>query len=219
MFSHNILNFVNSTNLAVMTYSKNIHGEYLACNEQQISAFGLKNKKDVLGKTDLDLLPNAITAANTFRKNDKNIIVTKQSGCFMENGNQLGTYLSIKHPLYSNDSKLIGIWGFSIEITTPKFIEILGLMANIAGLAEPNLKATQLHQRYFKLQVNKLKLSKREAECIYNLSQGKTAKEIAKVLNLSFRTVEFYINNIKNKWGCSTRSELIDKALIPHLNF
>ncbi len=43
-------------------------------------------------------------------------------------------------------------------------------------------------------------LTKREVECLQHLIEGYTLKETAFLLNLSSRTVESYINNIKSKW-------------------
>ncbi len=45
-------------------------------------------------------------------------------------------------------------------------------------------------------------LSLREQQCLNYLLAGKTAKEMAKYLNLSYRTVEEYIANLKEKLGC-----------------
>ena len=43
--------------------------------------------------------------------------------------------------------------------------------------------------------------------------RGKTAKEIAKVLNLSPRTIEFYVEQLKAKWDCRKTTELVSKIL------
>jgi DNA-binding CsgD family transcriptional regulator len=51
-------------------------------------------------------------------------------------------------------------------------------------------------------------LSKREQECLKYLLQGKTAKEIGAALSISYRTVESYIESIKNKLGCWSKNEL-----------
>lgn len=55
--------------------------------------------------------------------------------------------------------------------------------------------------------------SKREKECIQFLLMGMTAKEIAKKLQLSHRTVESYLENIKYKTECPSKSQLISKIL------
>lgn len=56
-------------------------------------------------------------------------------------------------------------------------------------------------------------LSPREVECIVHVLRGKTSKQIARVLKLSHRTVEFYIGRVKHKLYCNTKSELIEKVL------
>lgn len=56
-------------------------------------------------------------------------------------------------------------------------------------------------------------LAPREVECIIYILRGKTSKQIARMLQLSHRTVEFYIGRLKNKLHCHTKSELIEKIL------
>jgi len=58
-----------------------------------------------------------------------------------------------------------------------------------------------------------LSFSKRETECMYFTARGKSAKEIAKLLGLSYRTVEFYMSNIKKKLKVNSKNELIDKII------
>lgn len=52
--------------------------------------------------------------------------------------------------------------------------------------------------------------TRREAECMVWLLKGKTINSVATILNLSPRTVEYYIKNMKTKIGCRTKFELID---------
>lgn len=51
--------------------------------------------------------------------------------------------------------------------------------------------------------------SLRELECIYHLCYGKTAKQIAKLMHLSSRTVETHLDNVRNKINCTNKLELI----------
>jgi DNA-binding CsgD family transcriptional regulator len=55
-------------------------------------------------------------------------------------------------------------------------------------------------------------LSLRERECLKLLLEGKTAKETAQDMQLSFRTVEYYFENIKNKLHCFSKRELFAYA-------
>lgn len=49
----------------------------------------------------------------------------------------------------------------------------------------------------------------KEAECLKYLNMGHDLKGVAKMMNISFRTVEFHLNNIKNKTGVHTVSRLL----------
>lgn len=54
------------------------------------------------------------------------------------------------------------------------------------------------------------KLTAREKECLYWLFYGKTVPEIALILNISKRTVEKFITNLKTKFDCCTLFQLGD---------
>lgn len=56
-----------------------------------------------------------------------------------------------------------------------------------------------------------IKLTKREIQCLYYMLQGKSAKETGEVLFISHRTVETYINQLKRKFKCHTKLELLSK--------
>lgn len=52
-------------------------------------------------------------------------------------------------------------------------------------------------------------LAPQRARCLTHLTQGKTSKEIAKLMKLSPRTVENYIAKLKHELNCKTSKELI----------
>lgn len=56
------------------------------------------------------------------------------------------------------------------------------------------------------------RLSPQEKRCLQRIGLGESAKEIGAVLQISSRTVEFYVENIKNKLACTTKQELISVA-------
>lgn len=62
----------------------------------------------------------------------------------------------------------------------------------------------------FLKEINYQAFSKREQECLMCIQKGKSAKEIARILDLSPRTVEFYIQNMKKKAGVSKITGLYD---------
>lgn len=56
-----------------------------------------------------------------------------------------------------------------------------------------------------------LKISKRQAECIFHLMQGNSAKETGSLLHLSQRTVETYLEHLKKKLNCRTKIDILNK--------
>ncbi|MBS0357987.1 MAG: response regulator transcription factor, partial [Proteobacteria bacterium] len=57
------------------------------------------------------------------------------------------------------------------------------------------------------------RFSKRESECLYFIIRGKSCSEIASMLKINRRTVEVYVDNLKNKLKVCNKSQLIEKSL------
>lgn len=55
-------------------------------------------------------------------------------------------------------------------------------------------------------------LTQRQVDCLHYLLKGMTVKQIATELSLSPRTVEHYLEAVKNKLSCNSRIELFKKA-------
>lgn len=58
----------------------------------------------------------------------------------------------------------------------------------------------------------KMNLPKRQQQVLFHLLKGKSAKAIAKEMNASYRTIEYYTEILKMKFNCKTKHELIEKA-------
>lgn len=56
-------------------------------------------------------------------------------------------------------------------------------------------------------------LTNKQLSWITHLVEGRTAKEIAKILGISHRTVEGHITKLKIRFNCHTKNELISKLL------
>ena len=87
-------------------------------------------------------------------------------------------------------------------ITKPIDFEILGaiIRARLARVARPALWATRIT------------LSDREIETLTWVARGKTSAEIAQILGLSKRTVDFHVENARTKLSAATRIEAAVKA-------
>lgn len=59
-----------------------------------------------------------------------------------------------------------------------------------------------------------VRLTRRQAQCLFYLIHGKTAKETARIISISNRTVEVYLNQIREKVGCDYKQAIIEKLNI-----
>ena len=79
------------------------------------------------------------------------------------------------------------------------------------------IKARLAHVARTEIWVRDIQLNDREIETLTWVARGKTSLEIAQILNLSKRTVDFHIDNARNKLGVSTRTEAAIKAVTGRL--
>lgn len=71
-------------------------------------------------------------------------------------------------------------------------------------------KDTLLKKFYLIHNARKVSLSRREVECLLYLAKGKPTGVAAKLMGIGTRTVEFYLNNIKEKLDCFSKAHVIE---------
>jgi len=118
-------------------------------------------------------------------------------------------FLSIKFPCYDCNYQLQGLLGISIVLGEHPLAEAITNLTDL-GLLPKN---TSPQNQTIYLNLNNVVLTSREQECLEYTVKGFTAKEIAKKLSISPRTVEEYINQVKVKLGASTKQQMIQKVL------
>ncbi len=87
---------------------------------------------------------------------------------------------------------------------------VLHLVSSSMHLKHPStaLNASEL-AFYHKQSHELIHLTEQQAKCLKLLAQGKTSKEIAKLLSISFRTVEANLAKVMLALGCTSSKELI----------
>lgn len=202
------LNSDHLFDLSCHVYNKGRDGKYINCNDTVAKDAGFSKSSDLIGFTDADL--SWYETASILKINDQEVIRQATQQIFFERGlitNKGATLgISFKMPFYSCcGKKILGIFGLTFfEI---QHIFELFSKPNLQLLISNNLKnklltTTSSHQ--------KINFSKRQKEVLHLLVRGKTVMQISQKLGLSMRTVESYLNDIKSKLGCHTKSELID---------
>jgi DNA-binding CsgD family transcriptional regulator len=188
------LSFEQLLNLPGNVFWKNFEGIYLGYNDFGARMLGLNEGKELVGKNDFEIFNKQM--ACIYSKNDKIAMLQNNQICFSEKGyiqkHIPVIFLSYKIPIFSKENVPLGIFGISY---------------------------TQL-QKEIKFEIpkqsdlpNNLHLSEREQICASLLCQGLTVKLIAKKLGISFRTVETYLERVKEKLDCHNKAELIAEFL------
>src|SRR5262249_52667245 len=152
----------------------------------------------IIGKTDYDLgVLNQ--EAKTYIVEDENVFVDGVTKQFHDTATVLKNKLYfhvIKIPVFEKN-KLTGLLGIAYYSKEKE--------------ANPLFKLQSLSHP---LQTKPSLLSTKERRCLYYLIKGKSAREIALALGLSKRTIEHHLENIKFKMNVTSKSELIEKAMI-----
>lgn len=86
---------------------------------------------------------------------------------------------------------------------------VLPNFSDLGFTIKPNLTKTDRFTLWHKELMMPIHLSAQQSRCLTLLLQGKSAKEIALEMNLSYRTVEHYFEKIRKMLGCSSNKELI----------
>jgi DNA-binding NarL/FixJ family response regulator len=110
--------------------------------------------------------------------------------------------------LTDRDNELRGRqMGADDYVTKPIDFEVLGAIINarLAGVARTDLWRREVD------------LSQREIETLTWSARGKTSDEIAQIVGLTRRTVDFHLDNARAKLGVATRVEAVATAVAARL--
>ncbi len=187
-------------------------------NENTIKVSGYHSVKDAIGST--VRIASKKESAEYSINHDKEVIkankqIIREEHYVRSVDDIAFQAITFKLPWYGNDNKIIGVFfcAFAINgVDALPLTETLTLVSKIGLLNNDELR----HYNTDGLRIFKkfdIYFSKREMECIYLLIRGKTSKMIAKELNLSYRTVEHYLENIKIKLNVSTKAALVEKII------
>ena len=184
----------------LFNWAKYTHGKFISCSENVAELAGLDSPKQLIGKTDFDLIWS--NRAEFYLEEEK-IALSGQYCKKYQIQNTVNGSIKIvvaKTPLYNSEGKIIGTIGSSIDVTNKFLCNKLGYFDEAGAL---HLGAPFTNEI----------LSKREVEVLRCILLGNSAKQIARHLDLSPRTIEFYIAQLKKKLQCKTLGNLIHIAI------
>lgn len=180
------------------------------CNGIAAINCGFSSREESIGNPWYKLFES--TSIKPSVENNKEVMKKEQYKIIEEHANlnddnPLHT-LSIKMPWYSNENKVIGLFGCTIVLGNQPLADSLLQITKLNLFSSSSFPHLPIGA-----EINSVYLSKREMECLALTVNRKTAKQIGQRLKLSSRTVEEYLNNIRNKMGARSKAELIDMVI------
>lgn len=175
---------------------KDLQLRHLGCNTQLAHALNLSSPHDIIGLKDSDLYAHTAADIQFHYDNDQLALQGKIIKCIHFHNDNF--FFLIKKPLFNKKNIINGIIYHCHKLENTKIFSEQNIIENTFKI---NTNTNPFH------------FSKREIECIFHLLRGKKSRQIAEALHLSKRTIDFYIENIKNKMGCHTKSELLLAAI------
>lgn len=200
----------NFMKLPMNIFFNNKQIAYTFANDVTTENCGYNSVKDMLGKSPLDYYKRDFAVPIVLQHNK---VLSNNQMMFVEQDTMtikdelLVHYLTVLFPWYNQDNEIVGTFGCGILLGTHSLSESLFSLFSLGLLNSQNL-ATNTQ---FTNIPNHIHFSKREKECINLLLAGKKTSEMADMLSLSKRTVEYYIENIKCKLNVTSKTDLILK--------
>lgn len=181
---------------------KDVNRHYQGANK---ALTDFKGVKDVVGKTDEDLSPSSVDDNQIFLEQDLRVLKGERITIAHRNSQTNAVFYLEKTPIFNEANNITGL----VYYCRPwEKADVIHLLSQLDDKLDLDVQHYTLNHHD-----NPFKLTPRECECLFLIIRGKTAKDIAALLLLSKRTVESYIENIKNKMNCQNKAEILVKAV------
>ena|SRR3990167_193833 len=174
-------------------------------NSHNVELCGFDSEKQATGKSYFKRFTT--NTAHTLIQYDRESMINETTKIYEEiiqydNQDETQRLLSVKMPWYSTENKVIGLFGCCINLDKSLIAGFLTSMTEM-GLFNTFENKNINNEKAF--------LSKQQKACAFYLLHGFTNKDIALKMNLSRRTIESYIETMKNKFHCRNKTQLILK--------
>jgi DNA-binding CsgD family transcriptional regulator len=211
------------TNLPCAVFWKNKQSVIIGGNDYFIHHLGFNNLDAVVGKNLFQVPAWTHEEAIGFLTDNRQVLESRKEKLGIIEKQTVKTskiIITNKMPLKNANGETIGLLGVYFDISHMGLMKcVANSFNNLSFPRESKSKITlntftefiklNYPKGYFLSQKN-VYLSHQELKCLLLLSQGKIMKTAADEMNISPRTFESYINNIKMKVGYRSKQDLIN---------
>lgn len=201
-------------------WQKDLNSKYLEADKKLLKMLGFATKADFYGLSDYEI-DTFSKMADLFLEEDKFVINKKDKST--------SQFLTIvKYP--QNNWIIALITKKTMRDCNDKVTGTFGYGQNLTHLYAKNYQRLVNNQRIsentyfiwdnFTIFNEDIKLTPRQTECLFLLLRGMPSKRIAQILALSVRTIEEFIEQLRQKFSCNTKFQLLEKAIeFGYMNF
>ncbi|MCW8329020.1 helix-turn-helix transcriptional regulator [Photobacterium sp. SDRW27] len=185
---------------------------FVYANAEYGKIIGVDHHLDCIGRTDFDMPSPTVECADSFREQDNLVISTGNRVRVLDihpySDGSWRAHLFTKTPWKDEQNDVIGTIFSGVELKDTAILEVGHWICRAAGLSNKE-------QASFNLDIHNqpVSLNTRESEVLFLLLYGKKPQYIAKVLNVSVKTVENYVLRLREKFNANSKGELLDLAL------
>lgn len=197
---------------------KDANSSILVANDIAANYLGYNCPDDMMGKSiKAENYPcDTHELAPLFYLEDKHVLLTKKQYSFLcytrFADNNWHMMYGTKTPILDSNGEAIGLMDNYMDVTQNPFFNFSYLLLNEEILSTMQKSRGQFTHR-ITASIEELDITDRQLECLYFAMCGKNSNEIAETLQLSKRTIESHMENLKKKLNCKSKTTLIELAL------
>lgn len=194
---------------------KDLQSRVIAINSTLAQLLGLRADTPVAGRYEFELAPCLRLAGAAFRAQDE-VTLQQRRGRFIDilayGDGRPRAILSEKVCLLDSTGAPRALLFQGVDITSRVFGHVNArLSAHVHAARSGDAAMSQSYA--LDPPAPEHALTPREEECLFFLLRGHTARSMAALLHLSVRTIEGYLDQLKDRFHCDSKADLIERAI------
>lgn len=190
--------------------------KFITANNICTALVGYRKQEQVVGISYWDVRSKSAEMAAEFIAQDKHVLDTKQKlkmvSYILYADDRHVLLVGEKAPLRNESGEIIGVASYHLDMTSTYLSYYSELINQDKKYNKGNDNQFSYLIDNYRIKSKNLNLTRRQAECLFHLLRGKTNKRIAELLCCSPRTIENHVDNLKDIFGCYSKSQLIEFA-------
>ncbi len=188
---------------------KDVQSKYIFANANLATLTGFSHPEEIIGLSDSDLNCEAANSAELYIAQDKKTMIEKKERALLTietyKDNKPQIALGISKPYFSEDNDVTGVIITAYMLDLNVLVDLNAKLNYLLSFKENIIY--EISQPY-----KDFNLSKLESTCLFYMIRGLSNREIGNIMHRSARTIENYIDNLKDKLKCNSRRAIVNKC-------